>query len=88
MTLIWFKNGAYILQLICFARVYLNVSAINNKNQSVTATLLKQGHQYHALGKAFSKLYRGHPELIVKYNAGLETFLQQCVSEPVLLMNF
>ena len=53
----------------------------------MTANLLKQGHQYHTLGKAFSKIYRRHSELIVKYNAGLETFPQKCVSEPVLLIH-
>ena len=40
-------------------------------------TSLKRGIQ------RFSKFYRKHSELIVKYTVGLKTFLQQCISEPV-----
>ena len=31
----------------------------------------------------FSKLYLIHSELIVKYNIGLKTLLQQGISEPI-----
>ena len=31
----------------------------------------------------FSKFYHRHPELIVKYNIGLKTLLQQGISEPI-----
>ena len=33
--------------------------------------------------KAFSKFFHRHSELIVKYNIGLKTLLQQGISEPI-----
>ena len=36
--------------------------------------------------KAFSKFYHRHSELIVKYNIGLKTFLQQGISEPIFMV--
>ena len=45
--------------------------------------LLKQGYRYHKIRKAFSKFYHRHSELIVKYNIGLKTLLQQGISEPI-----
>ena len=36
---------------------------------------------------AFSKLYHRHSELIVKYNIGLKTLLQQGISEPIFYGN-
>ena len=45
--------------------------------------LLTQGYQCHKLRKAFSKFYRRHSELIVKYNVGLKTLLHQGISKPV-----
>ena len=38
---------------------------------------------YHKIRKAFSKFYHRHSELIVKYNIGLKTLLQQGISEPI-----
>ena len=55
------------------ARVCSNVSDFNNRNQFLTAKLLKQGYRYHKIRNAFSKLYHRHSELIVKYNIGLKT---------------
>ena len=49
----------------------------------LTAKLLKQGYRYHKILKAFSKFYHRHSELIVKYNIGLKTLLQQGISEPI-----
>ena len=49
----------------------------------LTAKLLKQGYSYHGIRKAFSKFYHRHSVLIVKYNIGLKTILQQGISEPV-----
>ena len=49
----------------------------------LTANLLKQGYRYHKIRKAFSKFYYRHSELIVKYNIGLKTLLQQGISEPI-----
>ena len=75
--------GVYISQLIRFARVCSNVDDFNNRNLFLTAILLKQGYRYHKIRKAFSKFYYRHPELIVKYNIGLKTLLQQGISEPI-----
>ena len=49
----------------------------------LTAKLLEQGYRYHKIRKAFSKFYHRHSELIVKYNIGLKTLLQQRISEPI-----
>ena len=71
-----------ISQLIRFARVCSNVDDFNNRNIFLTAKLLKQGYRYHKIRKAFSKFYYRHSELIVKYNIGLKTLLQQGIAEP------
>ena len=55
----------------------------HNRNLSLTAKLLKQDYRYHKIRKAFSKFYHRHPKLIVKYNIGLKTLLQQGISEPI-----
>ena len=73
--------GVYISQLIRFARVCSNVDDFNNRNLFLTAKLLKQG--YSKIRKAFSKFYYRHSELIVKYNIGLKTLLQQGISESI-----
>ena len=52
-------------------------------NQFLTAKLLKQGYRFNKTRKAFSKFYHRHSELIVKYNPGLKTLLQQGISEPI-----
>ena len=75
--------GVYISQLIRFARVCSNVDDFNNRNLLLTANLLKQDYRYHKIRKAFSKFYHRQSELIVKYNIGLKTFLQQGLSEPI-----
>ena len=75
--------GVYISQLIRFARVYSNVDYFNNRNLFLSSKLLKQGYRYHKIRKAFSKFYYRHSELIVKYNIGLKTLLQQGISEPI-----
>ena len=75
--------GVYISQIIRLARVCSNVDDVNNRNLFLTAKLLKQGYRYHKIRKAFSKFYHRHSELIVKYNIGLKTLLQQGISEPI-----
>ena len=45
--------------------------------------LFKQGYSYHNIRKAFSKFYHKHSELIIKYSIGLQTLLQQGISEPI-----
>ena len=77
------SNGVCISQLFCFARVCSNTDDFNNRNLVLTAKLLKQGYRYHKIRKAFSKFYHRHSELIVKYNIGLKTLLQQGISEPI-----
>ena len=52
-------------------------------NLFLTGKLLKQGYRYNKIRKAFSKFYHRHSELIVKYNIGLKTLLQQGISEPI-----
>ena len=49
--------GAYISQLIRFARACSNVDDFNNRSLFLTAKLLKQGYRYHKIRKAFSKFY-------------------------------
>ena len=61
----------------------LLVDDFNNRNLFLTAKLLKQSYRYHKIRKAFSKFYHRHSELIVKYNIGLKTRLQQGISEPI-----
>ena len=75
--------GVHILQLIRFARVCSNIDDFNNRTLYLTAKLLKKGNRYHKIRKAFSKRYQRHSELIVKYNIGLKTLLQQGISEPI-----
>ena len=75
--------GVYISELIRFASVCSNFEDFNNRNLFLTAKLLKQGYRYHKIRKAFSKFYHRHSELIVKYNIGLKTLLQQGISEPI-----
>ena len=71
------------MKTLRFARVCSNVDDFNNRNLFLTAKLLKQGYRYHKIRKAFSKFYYRHSELIVKYNTGLKTLLQQGISEPI-----
>ena len=75
-----FINGS---QLIRVARGCSNVDGFNYRNLFLTAKLLKQGYRYHKFRKAFSKFCHRHSELIVKYNIGLKTLLQQGISEPI-----
>ena len=76
-------DGVYILQVIRFARVCSDFDDFNNRNLFLTATLLKQDYRYHKIRDVLSKFYHRHSELIVKYNIGLKTLLQQGISEPI-----
>ena len=60
-----------------------NVDDFDNRNLFLTAKLLKQNYRYHKIRKAFSKFYHRHSKLIVKYNIGLKTLLQQGISELI-----
>ena len=74
--------GAYISQLIRFARLCSHVDDFNTHNKYITAKLLNQVYRYHKLRKTFSKFYRRHYELISKFNVGLNLLLHQSLSEP------
>ena len=52
--------GVCISQLIRFARVCSNVDDFINRNLFLTSKLLKHGHSYHKIRKAFSKFYHRH----------------------------
>ena len=56
---------------------------LTTETHILTDKLLKQSYRYHEIRKAFSKFYHRHSELIVKYNIGLKTLLQQWISEPI-----
>ena len=77
------KNCALLNFLNGFARVCSNVDDFNNRNLFLTAKLFKKVYRYPKIKKAFSKFYHRHSELIVKYNIGLKTLLQQGISEPI-----
>ena len=55
--------------------MYSNSDDFKNRNLFLTAKLSKFDF--------FSKFYHRHSELIVKYNIGLKTLLQQDISEPI-----
>ena len=76
--------GVEISQLIRFPRVCSNVSDFNNRYQFLNAKLLKQGYRYTKYHKAFSKFYRRHSGLIVKYNVGIKPLLHQGIWYPIL----
>ena len=70
---------SYLVLLECV----LMLMTSTTKNLFLTAKLLKQGYRHHKIRKAFSKFYHRHSELLVKYNIGLKTLLQQGISEPI-----
>ena len=73
----------YVSQLIRFAGVCSGVGGFCSGGLLLAAELLKQGCGYHKIRKAFSKFCPRHSELVVKYNIGLKTLLQQGISEPI-----
>ena len=68
--------GVYISQLIRFASVSSHVSDFNTRKQMLTVKLLNQGYRYHKLRKASSQFYRGHFDLVSKFNVGLKSLLR------------
>ena len=62
---------------IKFVRVCSDVEDLNLRNGCLTAKLLKQGYRYHKLRKAFAKFYRGHYDLVSKWNVGLKSLFTQ-----------
>ena len=74
--------GVYISQRIRFARVSNKVADFNTQKKILTAKLLKRGHRYHKLRKAYSKFYRRHYDIVSKFNVGLISLLKHGLSEP------
>ena len=74
--------GVYIFQLMPFARASIYITDFNTRNKLLTQKLLKQGYQYHKLGKTFSKFYRRYYDLISKFQVGLKSLLRHGLSEP------
>ena len=64
-------------------RVCYNVDDFNNRNLFLTAKFLKQGYKCLIKFQKHFKIYHRHSELLVKYNIGLKTLLQQGISEPI-----
>ena len=56
---------------------------INHVAMWACSNTQEQNDKLHKIRKAFSKFYYRHSELIVKYNIGLKTLLQQGISEPI-----
>ena len=52
--------GVYMSQFLHFTRLSIHVYDFNTRNKDLTAKLLKQGHRYNKLCRAFSKFYRRH----------------------------
>ena len=74
--------GAYISQLIRFARASSYSIDFNTRNKLLTQKLLKQGYRSHKLQKAFSKFYRRYYNLITKFQVGIKSLLRHGLSEP------
>ena len=75
---------AFLPMVYIFLNLFVLLECALMLMTSTTETkLLKQGYRYHKIRKTFSKFYYRHSELIVKYNIGLKTLLQQGISEPI-----
>ena len=74
--------GAYISQLIRFARASSYVTDCNTRNKLLTQKLLKKGYWYHKLRKAFSKFSRQYCDLISKFQVRLKSLLPKGLSQP------
>ena len=70
---------------IRFTRASSNLSDFICRNKAIPAKPLTQGYRYFNLRQAFSKYYRRHSALVVKYSVSLKTLLQQGISKPELL---
>ena len=66
----------YISQFIRFARVCSNIDDFSGRDLNL-AKLLKQGCGCRGVGRAFSGCCHRHSGLVVGYNIGLKTLLQQ-----------
>ena len=73
--------GVYISQLIRIDRSSSYSTDFNTRNKLLTHKLLKQGHWYHKLRKAFSKFCRRYYDFISKFQVGIKPLLHQGLSE-------
>ena len=68
-------------------QIYWTISSLNISARWKLSNLASNFEKFHIqtwkFEKAFSKFYYRHSELIVKYNIGLKTLLQQGISEPI-----
>ena len=69
--------GAYISELIRFARASSYITDFNTRNKVLNQKLFKQGYPYHELRKTFSEFYRRYYDLISKFQVGLKSLLSQ-----------
>ena len=74
--------GVYKSQLIRFARESSHVTDFNTRNILLTAKLLNHGYRYHKLRNIFSKFYRRQVDLVLQFNVGLKSLLQQGLPKP------
>ena len=72
--------GAYISQLVKFARCCITVLNYYSKNLQITSKLLTQDYRYHNLWKTFGKFFRSYPELLCKFG---DISFQEYVSEGI-----
>ena len=74
--------GAYISQLVRFARCCTNVSDFSSKNLQITSKLhvLTHGYRYQKLRKKFGKFFRSYSDLLSKFG---EILFQEYVSEGI-----
>ena len=68
--------------MIRFTRVCNHVADCNARNKCLKAKRLQQGYRYHKLRKTFSKFYRRHYVLIIKFIVWLKMLLREGLSEP------
>ena len=76
----------YIVRSFFVLREHV-LKLVVSKTETIFNANLKQDYKYHTICEAFFKFYQRHSELIVKYNIGLKTLLQQGISESVLYGN-
>ena len=74
--------GVCISQLNRFARVSSHVTDFNARDKILTAKLLHQGYRYHKLRFFFQNFIARHYDLISKFKVGVNSLLQQGLSEP------
>ena len=57
-----------------------HVADFNTRTKILTAKTLKQGYRYQNIRKALSEFYRGHYDLVSKFNVELKSLPKQDLS--------